>query len=94
MGWFGDVALLIEKEAAVTSAIRVRRVYEDPEPGDGSPDLHRPAFRLRYTAELGMPSSRRRRPQSPVPSRRLAADFWTALLMISRSRSRLSSSVT
>ena len=36
MGWSGDVALLIAKEAAVTSAIRVRRVYEDPEPGDGS----------------------------------------------------------
>ena len=31
MGWPGDVALLIAKEAAVTSAIRVRRVYEDPQ---------------------------------------------------------------
>ena len=87
---------LIAKKAAVTSAIRVRRVYEDPEPGDGSRILvdrlwprglrrdaaalddwigdaapsselrtwyrHDPAkfagFRLRYTAELGTPSSR------------------------------------
>jgi hypothetical protein len=30
------VSLLIAKQAAVTSAIRVRRVYKDPEPGDGS----------------------------------------------------------
>ena len=80
----------------MTSAIRVRRVYEDPEPGDGARILvdrlwprglrkdaaalddwlrdaapsselrtwyrHDPAkfaeFRRRYTAELGMPSSR------------------------------------
>ena len=28
--------MLTAREAAVTSAIRVRRVYEDPEPGDGS----------------------------------------------------------
>lgn len=86
----------IAKGAAVTSAIRVRRVYEDPEPGDGSRILvdrlwprglrkdaaalddwlrdvapsselrtwyrHDQAkfaeFRLRYTAELGLPSSR------------------------------------
>jgi uncharacterized protein YeaO (DUF488 family) len=88
--------VLTAKEAAVTSVIRVRRVYEGPEPGDGSRILvdrlwprglrkdaaalddwlrdaapsselrtwyrHDPAkfaeFRRRYTAELGMPSSR------------------------------------